>query len=253
LWNLDINRNTTNPGQCHFPGSQLENYPNAPVAFDVSTGSRQPFQGLKDTSLCADCSLIVVRNGWITDLETSDGRLRRIAISGGTVFQLNHAGKEIPLSVASVYQPGDGKLKGQLAGNADLGSGRVRGLITEKNRVVKALVSEVELPFAPERTPRIFLFNADKAGGTSVTSGEKVRVLGTSFLPYSRTAGAVRILFDGKLAAENIKVRPDGSFSIDLAERHLPGELSVTAEQRDGLRLTMTRSSIDVMPHDGEK
>ncbi len=253
LWTLDLSRNTTNPGQCRFPGSPVIILPeNGVMAVDLATGSSQPFLGVRDPALCADCSVLVVRNGWITDLQTS-GEIRQVAISGGTISQLDRTGKEIPLTVPSVYQPGDGKLRSRMPRSADLGSARVRGLILERNRILRVIVSRSELPFAPERTPTIFLYSASKAGSPSLTSGEKVRVMGASFLPTSHTTGSIRISFDGKVAAENVKVRPDGSFSVDISVRHLPGEMVATAEQRDGMRLTITRALIDISAQDGEK
>jgi len=74
---------------------------------DPKTGSARTLEGLKDTAVCPDCSVIVVRDG-ITTLQTNDDTVREIGISGGTIAQLNRAGIEISLTVPNVYRPGDG-------------------------------------------------------------------------------------------------------------------------------------------------
>jgi len=247
LWTLDLSRSGTKTGQCRFP-SPPGNLPgNVVVAIDPATGSSRPFQGLKDSDLCSSCSIVVVRNGWVTDLQMSDDKIREIAISGGTIAQLDRGGKEVPLGIANVYRQGDGKLRSRIPRNAELGSGRVRALLLEGNRLRLVIVSASELPFAPERTPMIFLYSASKIGGSSVASGEKVRVIGANFLRASRTGTPVQISFDGKVVAQRIQVRADGTFSVDIPVQHLPGEMVATAEQRDGNRLTMTRAIIDVV------
>ena len=162
-------------------------------------------------------------------------------------MQLDRGGKEVPLGIANVYRQGDGKLRSRIPRNAELGSGRVRALLLEGNRLRLVIVSASELPFAPERTPMIFLYSASKIGGSSVASGEKVRVIGANFLRASRTGTPVQISFDGKVVAQRIQVRADGTFSVDIPVQHLPGEMVATAEQRDGNRLTMTRAIIDVV------
>ncbi len=118
--------------------------------------------------------------------------------------------------------------------------------------VVKSVVAaRGEVPFAPPRTPMVFVVNAGKTGlPSAVESNQPVRVIGTSFLPASRSAQPVRILFDGVVVAEAVQVRADGSFSIDIPVHHSPGEMIVTVEQRDGHRVTIEASSIDVVSGD---
>jgi hypothetical protein len=75
-------------------------------------------------------------------------------------------------------------------------------------------------------------------------------VVGTNFLPASDPDAPVRIQFDHEVVAERVPVQPDSSFSVDILVRHLPGEMIVTAEQRDGQRRTVERAIIDVMTKD---
>jgi hypothetical protein len=42
------------------------------------------------------------------------------------------------------------------------------------------------------------------------------------------------------------------SFSVELPVYHLPGEMQVTAEQRDGRRLTIEKAIVDVAAKDRE-
>jgi len=112
------------------------------------------------------------------------------------------------------------------------------------------IASRGELPFAPQKTPMLFLYSASKLGRSSVVPGEKVRVVGANFVPAARPGGPVRILFDGQVVAQGVRIGADGSFSVDLPVQHLPGEISATAEQLDGKRLTTTSALIDVTSQD---
>jgi len=96
----------------------------------------------------------------------------------------------------------------------------------------------------------LFLYSASKLGRSSVVPGEKVRVVGVNFAPAARSGGPVRILFDGLVVAQGVRIGAGGSFSVDLPVQHLPGEISVTAEQQDGKRLTTTSALIDVTSQD---
>jgi hypothetical protein len=56
----------------------------------------------------------------------------------------------------------------------------------------------------------------------------------------------LRIQFDGDVVAPRVPVRADGSFSIDLPMERPRGEVVIWVEQRDGLRVTRERTSIEV-------
>jgi hypothetical protein len=249
LWTLSLARKTGGEaGQCRFPvarpGEILED---TVIALDPATGSGSPFKGMDDPAVCPTCSVVVVRNGWITDLQMSGEDIRELAISGGTIAQLDRSGKEIPLAVANVYRPGEGRLEGSRLVGRQIGSRRVRGLILDGTRLRLAIASGQELPFAPTRTPLVFAHAARSRGVTYVEVGEPVRVTGTGFLTAPGRGRGVRILFDGEVVAPDVPVGADGTFSVDIPMRRPRGEVMVTAEQRDGLRLTSERTTIDVV------
>ena len=252
LWTLDLPRQSgADAGRCRFPGAVVAEAPvETTVAIDPGTGSSQPFRGLDDPAVCSACSMIIVRNGWVTDLQISGDNVQEIAISGGTISQIDRSGREIPLVVPNIYRPGDGKLAERIRSRAVTGSRRVRGLILEGTRLRQVIAASGELPFAPARTPMVFVFSADKPGASLIEAGETARVIGTNFLPSSGPETLVRIRFDNEVVAERVPVQADGSFSVDIPVRHLPGEVLVTAEQRDGRRLTVERATMDIITND---
>lgn len=252
LWTLNLTRHSgpTAP-RCEFPGGRIAPpVVEPPLYIDFATGSSQPFQGPGEPTVCAGCSIVVVHNGWITNLEMSDDNLHEIAISGGTISQIDKSQREIPLTVPNVYRPGNGKLSGRIKARDSLGSRRVRALILEGNHLKALIASNVELSFGPSRTPLVFVSNAARAGALEISSGELVRVVGSNFVPASRGGGPVTILFDGEPTGKTAPVKADGSFSIDIPVTHLPGELLVTVQQRDGQRLTSERATIDIVTQD---
>ena len=252
LWTLNLNRKTGNAGKCRFPGSRVGPGPvvEPPVAIDFATGSSQPFQGLNDPVVCAGCSIVVVHNGWVTDLEMSGDNVRKIAISGGPISQLDKSQREVPLAFPNIYRPGDGRLEGRIKTRELTASRRVRALILEGTRLRSVIAAGIELPFAPSRTPLVFLSNASRAGASELESGESVRVIGANFVPATRAGEPATILFDGKVIGKNVPVRDDGSFSIDIPVTHAPGEMVVTVEQRDGQRLTTEKATLDITTRD---
>jgi hypothetical protein len=167
------------------------------------------------------------------------------------VYQINPSGGQVPLSIDNTYRVGDGKLSGRLSPNAVQGGLRIRGLIVRDGQLVRYIASEGELPFAPQQTPRLFLYSASKMGQLSVGAGEKLRVGGSHFVSGA-AAGEVIISLGGKPAGKGVTVSADGTFSVDLPIQHAPGELVVIAEQRDGRRLIQARASIDVRINDAE-
>jgi photosystem II stability/assembly factor-like uncharacterized protein len=252
LWTLNLTRHTgANAVRCEFPGGRIAPpVVEPPVAIDFSTGSSQPFQGLNDPAVCPGCSIVVVHNGWVTDLQMEGDNVREIAISGGTISQLDRSGREVPLAIPNVYRPGNGKLTGRIKSGELTGSRRIRALILEGTRLKAVIAADMELPFAPLRTPMVFASNATRAGASELGSGESVRVIGQNFVPASHAGEPVTILFDGEPVGKSVPVRDDGSFSIDIPLAHGPGELVVTAEQKDGRRLTRERAMIDVIAQD---
>jgi hypothetical protein len=56
----------------------------------------------------------------------------------------------------------------------------------------------------------------------------------------------LQIRFDNEVVAPRVPVRADGTFSIDLPMDRPRGEVVIWVEQRDGLRVTRERMSIEV-------
>ncbi len=248
LWRLELNRPAGGSGtKCSFPRPPRLGPPiDSVVGINPSNGSVAVFSGLRDSAVCPRCTLVTVRNGWVTGLTLSGDTLRQLSISGGTIARLTASGKEIPLGVANTYGPGTGTLERRVPGAILAGSRRIRGLVLDGAHLRLLIASSGDLPFAPQRAPIVVAYSATKAGARTVAQGDSLRVVGAHFLPASRGGGPLRILFGGTPVATTAAVRADGSFSIDLPVQQKPGELVVTVEQRDDGRLTMERTIIEV-------
>lgn len=256
LWTLSLDRHPNGAAgtRCRYPGART-----LPVTVDTVfivdpvTGAQRPFGGPGDSSICTGCAIVLIRNGWVTDLDRSDDVVKVIAISGGTISEIDRNGRERALSIPNVYRAGNGQLGAIIPRSAVTGGRRVRGLVLDGARLVRLITSERELPFAPARTPMVFVRNATKGGGPSVSTGDSVRVIGTGFVPHAHGGEPVRILFEDRIVIKAVPVAEDGSFSTVLPVRQPPGELVVTAEQRDGLRTTAERATIDVTGNDRDE
>jgi len=251
LWRLKLNRQAdAGSHRCQFPQPQGRVPPVLPpIAIDAA-GASHDFKGLDDAVVCAECKVIVVRDGWITNLDERDGTLQGFAISGGSVAEIDRNGREVPLAIANTYGPGNGRperaAKSLAAGDAR----RVRAIVLEGGTVKAVIASEQALAFEPARTPRVFAQNADPHAVPSIVgSGEAVRVSGAGFVP----GNPVTIRFDGVEVRRDVEVGADGTFSVTLPVAHTPGELDVTAEQRDGKRTTIEHATIDVSATDEEE
>lgn len=249
LWRLKLNRQANaDSHRCQFPQPRRVP-PVASIAIDAS-GASHEFRGLDDPMICPECQVVVVRDGWITDLDQSDGALRAFAISGGSVAQIDRSGREVALAIANTYRPGSGRLERAVKGLATNDTRRIRAIVLEGTTIKAVIASEQELAFAPARTPRVFVQNAEaRAIPSIVQSGESVRVSGAGFVPGS----PVTVRFDGVEVRSDVAVGADGTFSVTLPVAHAPGELDVTAEQRDGKRTTVEHASIDVAATDEEE
>jgi len=250
LWNLTISRRKeAEAGQCRFPVPRPP-LADDPVIVNPATDIATPFTGPDDPRMCPKCVLVVVRNGWITDLNVAGDQVREIAISGGTISAVDRAGREVPLAIANWYESGEGRIQLGRMSRAKIGSRRVRALVLEGNSLRGVIMREGELPFAPVRTPSVFVLNAKQPGALGVHPGETVRVIGTSFVSPATGGQPIRVLFDNEVVATNVQVREDGSFSVDILVRQLPGEVIVTVEQRDGMRVTTEKTLLHVLTKD---
>ena len=251
LWTLKLNRQANaDSHRCQFPVPPGRIPPIAPpIAIDAN-GASHEFRGLDDPVICPECQLVVVRDGWITDLDRTDGTLRGFAISGGSVAQINRSGREVTLAIPNTYRAGNGKLERTVKGIAANDTRRIRAIVLEGTTVKAVIASEKELALAPAQTPRVFAQNADARGMPSVVqTGESVRVSGAGFAPGSPVA----IRFDGVEVRSDVAVGADGTFSVTLPVKRTPGELDVTVEQHDGNRVTIGRATIDVSSADEDE
>lgn len=251
LWRLDIDRVLDTPAdRCRFPDPPPGGFPQDTGVISDPGGNAplRIFQGLEDTSVCAGCSVIVVRDGWITDFQVANDTLRQVAISGGTVSQVDRSGREVPLTVPNAYRAGDGRFRGRAVARGIGEARRVRGLVVDGQRLRGVISARDALPFAPSRTPAVFIRSVAPSGSAStVQIGQPVRVTGAGFLPPGRMGQPVRVLFDNGVVAERVPVRGDGTFSVDLPVARSRGEMVVTVEQLDGRRLTLARTIIDLV------
>jgi hypothetical protein len=255
LWNLNINRKNVS-SKCRFPNppnSGGGGGSNEGVILSTVNGSQQPFSGLNDSAVCPQCSLVVVQNGWIVDLERADDSIRKIAISGGTISQIDSTGREIPLAIPNAYQTDRNQIQGRLKLKRSLGNLRVRGLIFEGSQLRYLLLATGDLPFAPKRTPTVLALSILDANAID-RSQEVIRLAGWGFLPTLQPDQAVRVLFDDRVVADGIVVRQDGSFSVQLpSPQFRSGDLIITVEQRDGQRITRERTHFEMSLSDREE
>ncbi len=227
LWTVGVDRRPPSSGRCQFPpppGGVVT--PDPPLVIGRVAAAR-PFAGLRDSVMCASCSVVLVHGGWITDLDTSDS-LRALAISGGYIEQRNRAGREVPLTVTNRLLLAESAALRRLGGTALTAERRVRGVVLNGNQLVAALVGRDPFAIAPLRNPTVV---------ASVAPGDSLEVIGDQFLAGRMGAG-VTLLFDADTVARDVAVDANGRFSVRLPWRQAPGQVLVTAVQRDGRRTT---------------
>jgi hypothetical protein len=193
------------------------------------------FGGLQDSVVCAICTVLLVHDGWITDVE-EDGNVRTVSTSGGPIEQRMGNGREAPPNVANVVREheSDGLRRRVAVGMA--GERRVRGLVLDGTRLVAYIASKAPLPIAPLRRPAVF---------AQTTEGGSTPLLGFEFLPGTGDRG-VTVTIDGEPAATNVPVNADGKFEVHVRARRPPGWVLVRAIQRDGLRTTIATTYLQV-------
>jgi hypothetical protein len=249
LWRLNLRRSGTN-GKCSLPRPRPGI--DTSIVVDPVTGSTKPFRRLGDPPICPACSYTVVRNGWITGLRTTGDTVQEIAISGGTIAQVDSAGKETALAVPNVYQLGEGRFSNRVLSQMVRPPRRMRAVVLDGKRLRAAILSSGDLDFAPSRTPVVTIRSANTVAGLpTVLSGERMRVIGTGFLETPSRGQPVRILVNRDVVAQDVPVRADGTFTVEIQVRGLPGdEVEIAAEQHDGLRLSIEKAVVKVVSRD---
>jgi len=220
------------------------------TGINPGTGATVLFTGLRDTTVCRTCGLVVVRNGWVTGLALAGDTVEHITISGGTIAELSAGGKDIPLAVGNSYGPGVLRLPRGAPTRLLTGLRRVRALVLDGKRLKLLVVSATDLPFAPAHAASVIVVSATRPGARSIGPDDSIRVIGSYFVPPARGGRPVQVSWDHVSGNSAVPVRPDGSFSIALPVHHAPGDLVVTAMQRDGNRVTMERGTIEISTSD---
>jgi hypothetical protein len=230
LWQVTSSRTPPASGRCEFPqppGSVLQ--PSPPVVILRAGGPPRAFAGMQDEAVCATCSVLLVHDGWITDIDSED-TVRTVATSGGFVDQRLRNGRETPATVANSVrdEEADGLRRRVGAGTAGTGDRRVRGLILDGSRLVAYIAGSGPPAIAPLRKPAVFV---------RTLPDDNVEVLGFQFRPGTGVRG-VTVTVEGETVAMNAPVTADGKFHVRVRVRRPPGWALVTAAQRDGLRTT---------------
>lgn len=248
LWKLLVRRRNSD-GKCAFvsrtpPVATLDTL----VVLDPVSGSSRRFGGVSDTSFCPRCDVVVVKQGWITSYQLSGDSLTGVSISGGVIAQLTRGQREVPLSVANTYRPGEWRADNRALADRLRPPVRARGLLIEGGRLRGVIASVDELPITLSRDPVIEAYGAESGSNLGIArGGERVRIVGKGFL----AASPMRITVDGRVASERVPMRGDGSFVIEVPLRGSVGQdVDIVAEQQDGRRLTRVHTSIRLTPNE---
>ncbi len=228
LWNIGVDRRPPSSGRCAFPqppGPVIN--PDPPIVVARIASAPRPFTGLGDSVMCPSCSVVLVHEGWITDVAIDDV-VRALAISGGYIEQRDRAGREVPLVVPNRIVLTQTAALRQLAGRALTDERRVRGLVLDGRRLVATLVGRDPVAIAPIRTPSIV---------ARTIAGDSIEVIGDQFRP-GQGADGVTVLSDADTVAQNVAVASSGRFTLRGTWRGAPGQVTLTAVQHDGLRTT---------------
>ena len=179
LWQVTSDRTPPASGRCEFPrppGSVQQ--PSPSVVIMRTGGTPRAFGGLQDEAVCTTCTVLLVHDGWITDIEGDDS-VRTVATSGGYVEQRLRNGREAPVTVENtVREDESGGLRRRVSGGAD--ERRVRGLILDGNRLVAYIAGGAPPAIAPLRMPAVFV---------RTMPDDNVQILGFQFLPGTGDRG----------------------------------------------------------------
>jgi len=252
LWTLSVDRQPPKTGRCQFPRPPGNTaFPDTLIVLPRSGAPRRAFGGLRDSIACPTCSVVLVHEGWLTDV-VADLDVRSVAISAGFIAQQSREGREVPLTIPNSYLVTETEALRRLAGRELTAERKVRGLVLNGAQLVALLVGRDEVPVPPLRAPSIFTRWAVSQNDSTVESSDSVEVFGYQFLAGTASTGAT-LLFEADTVARGIPVGRDGRFTVRLAISHPPGQVTVTVVQRDGRRLTQAQSVITVAGRDAPR
>jgi hypothetical protein len=244
LWRINVDRAAPPSSRCEFPrppGDMAQPEPTS-VMLRIG-GTSRPFRGLSDSVICATCTVFVVYDGWITDVE-GDPAVRAVATSSGHVEQRRADGREAPVTIANSFRDAESeRLRARL--RREITDERhVRGLVLDGTRLVAFLVGSTPLPIAPVRNPAVI---ARSIGSDSVL------VRGFNFLTGQGERG-VTVLVAQDTVTRDVRVGADGRFEARIRmQRRAPGFVIVTVLQRDGLRTTLATASLQIVSRESDQ
>lgn len=236
LWQVNSDRSPPASERCDFPRPPGSQQPTPPVVIMRTGGAPRAFGGLQDSALCVTCTVLLVHDGWITDI-VEDGTVRSVSTSGGTVEQRNRNGREARATVANVVREEESEGLRRRVGASAGDERRVRGLVLDGTRLVAYIAGRAPLPIAPIRSPAIFV---------RAIANDSAQVLGFQFLPGAGDR-SVTVMMENDTVATNVAVRADGKFELRVAVRRPPGWVVVSAVQRDSLRTTIVTTNLQVV------
>ena len=237
LWQVKSDRTPPASGRCQFPRPPSPvQQPGPPVVIPRGGGTPRAFDGMQDEAVCATCTVLLVHEGWITDIE-GDEDIETVATSGGYVEQRQRNGREAPVTVANSVRADESDELRRRIGKGAADERRVRGLILDGNRLVAYIAGSGAPEIAPLRTPAVFV---------RTMPDESVQILGFGFLPGTGDRG-VTVTIEGDTVAKNADVTSDGKFEVRAPVRRPPGWVQVSAAQRDGLRTTIATTHLQVV------
>jgi hypothetical protein len=214
------------------------------VLTDYITRKTRRFGGPGDSAICATCTILTVRNGWVTNLSMKGNFASQVAISSGLISERNSAGKEVPLSVPNLYSEIESPGLHRIAGIEAGARRQIRAIILRNREIVGLVTSRDELPFPQGRTPMIYLSNADRSVMSAVVqAGGSLLIQGSGFVPGTGITG-VTIIAAGDTIGRGVPVSSKGEFAVTLSVSRGPGQLEIKALQRDGARVTIESGTI---------
>jgi hypothetical protein len=236
LWQVTSDRAPPASGRCEFPRPGPSQQPSPSVVIMQTGAAPRAFSGLQDEVVCATCSVLLVHDGWITDI-AGDYNIRSIATSGGYVEQRQPNGRETAATVRNSVRENESNEIRSRRGGGVADERRLRGLILDGSRLVAYIAGVVPPAITPLRKPAVFV---------RTMPDDTVQMLGFQFLPGSGDRG-VTVTTDGDAVATNLTVTADGKFEARLHVQRPPGWVLVSAVQRDGLRTTIATTYVQVV------
>ncbi len=247
LWTLDVDRIGPSCSEARLsvrklPESTLHNW---------LDGTKTRFAGIHKLP-CATCSLVVVKDGQITDVDFEGTQVRRVVISGGSVHQFDARGQRLEVTVANELRGGLGRFGGN-SRLLEIVAGRVpiRGLLMDHGAVVGVVTSRSELPNIPGRSPYVRLVGREPTqDATLVRPGDRVTLVGEGFMAPRSGASGLQVRLDDEVIGRDLPVNGEGGFELTFEVRRPVGAYQVIAEQRLGRRVLRDTTMVRVVVRD---